>query len=224
VGARRPRLDPRVVQVLRVVAAGLAGLSVVTLAVAGTARATVLDRRYYQAVLDDEHAYDRLYDEVLVDPASAKVTSDLLARLPAPPTTVLSKPEDRAAAVHSAPTGRSADRPCPGLSRSTRNACTHADRAAQSDPRVVRVSQRLGTATDGRGERCRPQRPECRDVAGGGLVPRLSATPRVTAEDGMPSGPISSRLLPLGSGSVRSATNAPASATAATSRLVRLTG
>ena len=89
-GARWSRLDPRVVQVLRVAAAALAGLCVVTLAVAGTARATVLDRRYYQGVLDDEHAYDRLYDEVLVDPASAKVTSDLLARLPAPPTTVLS--------------------------------------------------------------------------------------------------------------------------------------
>lgn len=74
---------------LRWFAAVLAGLCVVTLAVAGTARTTVLNRKYYQAVFDDEHAYDRLYDEVLVDPAAAKVTNDLLAQLPVPSDTVL---------------------------------------------------------------------------------------------------------------------------------------
>ena len=84
------RLDPRALLTLRIVAAVLAGLCVVILAVAGTARTTLLNRKYYQVVLDDEHAYDRLYDQVLVDPAMAKVTGDLLARLPVPDATVLS--------------------------------------------------------------------------------------------------------------------------------------
>jgi hypothetical protein len=83
-------MDHRLLLGLRWFAAVLAGLCVVTLAVAGTARTTVLNRRYYQTVLDDEHAYDRLYDEVLVDPAAAKVTNDLLAQLPVPEDTVLS--------------------------------------------------------------------------------------------------------------------------------------
>ena len=74
---------------LRVVAAIVATLCVLTLAIAGIARSTVLSRHYYQLVLDDEHAYDRIYDEVLVDPASAGVTRDLLARLPVPHTTLL---------------------------------------------------------------------------------------------------------------------------------------
>ena len=56
---------------LRAVAAVLAVMCVVSLALMGTARSTVLSRGYYLGVLDDEHAYDRLYDEVLVDPASA---------------------------------------------------------------------------------------------------------------------------------------------------------
>jgi len=90
VTAWRQRIDQRALLALRILAAGLAGLSVVTLVVAGTARTTVLNHRYYQAVLDDEHVYDRLYDEVLVDPAAAHVTSDLLARLPIPEATVLS--------------------------------------------------------------------------------------------------------------------------------------
>ena len=74
---------------LRVVAAVVATLCVLTLAIAGIARSTVLSRHYYQLVLDDEHTYDRIYDEVLVDPASAGVTRDLLARLPIPHTTLL---------------------------------------------------------------------------------------------------------------------------------------
>ena len=84
------RIDARILLALRVVAVAIAGLCVVTLAVAGTARTTVLNTRYYQDVLDDEHAYDRLYDQVLVDPSAAKVTNDLLARLPVPQVTVLS--------------------------------------------------------------------------------------------------------------------------------------
>lgn len=56
---------------LRIVAAVVATLCVLTLAIAGIARSTVLSRHYYQLVLDDEHTYDRIYDQVLVDPASA---------------------------------------------------------------------------------------------------------------------------------------------------------
>lgn len=83
-------MDPRALLTLRIVAAVLAGPCVVTLAVAGTARTTLLNRKYYQVVLDDENAYNRLYDQVLVDPAAAKVTDDLLARLPVPNAAVLS--------------------------------------------------------------------------------------------------------------------------------------
>lgn len=53
-----------------------------TLAVAETTRGTVLDRGYYQGVLEEEGAYERLYDEVLVDPRARPVTTSLLARLP----------------------------------------------------------------------------------------------------------------------------------------------
>ncbi|MDI2129824.1 hypothetical protein [Yinghuangia seranimata] len=51
----------------------------------GVARATVLDRDWYDGVLEREDAYNRLYDQVLVDPAMADLTRDLLARLPIPP-------------------------------------------------------------------------------------------------------------------------------------------
>ena len=83
------RLDRRVLLGLRVVAAVLATLCVLVLAIAGTARATVLNNRYYQRVLDDQRTYDRLYDEVLVDPAAAGLTRDLLARLPIPESALL---------------------------------------------------------------------------------------------------------------------------------------
>ncbi|MFI8849188.1 hypothetical protein ACIGW3_03145 [Streptomyces sp. NPDC053499] len=68
----------------RPVAAVLAAVCVTVLATVGTLRNTVLDRGFYQQVLDDERAYDRLYDEVLVDPEARPVTSSLLARLPVP--------------------------------------------------------------------------------------------------------------------------------------------
>ncbi|AXK37844.1 hypothetical protein DVA86_32995 [Streptomyces armeniacus] len=73
---------------LRVLASVLAVLCVVVLACAGTLRATVLSRGFYQSVLDDERAYDRLYDEVLVDPKAQPVTRSLLARLPVPEAVV----------------------------------------------------------------------------------------------------------------------------------------
>ena len=83
-------LRPRQRIVLRVAAALLAAVSVIGLALTGTARGTVLSRGYYVSVLDHEHAFTRLYDEVLVDPASAPVTRDLLAHLPVPPSRILS--------------------------------------------------------------------------------------------------------------------------------------
>ncbi|MGC0418844.1 PI-PLC domain-containing protein [Embleya sp. AB8] len=54
----------------------------------GVARATVLSGDWYDGVFEREHAYDRLYDEVLVDPRLAGVTNDLLGRLPIPPNQV----------------------------------------------------------------------------------------------------------------------------------------
>jgi hypothetical protein len=49
---------------------------------AETARSTVLTRSFYDRALDDAHAYDRLYSQVLPDPAVASLTKDLLAQLP----------------------------------------------------------------------------------------------------------------------------------------------
>ncbi|MBA0050633.1 hypothetical protein E0L36_06890 [Streptomyces sp. AJS327] len=76
--------DARSLRRIRRVAGVLAVLSVVVLATAGTLRATVLSTGFYQGVLDKERAYDRLYDEVLVDPGAQPVTRSLLARLPVP--------------------------------------------------------------------------------------------------------------------------------------------
>ncbi|GCD99304.1 hypothetical protein [Embleya hyalina] len=78
----------RWVVVLRGVAALVLVLAVVVLGSAGIARSTVLNRAFYQGALDDERAYERMYDEVLVDPAAARVTRDLLARMPVPPSVV----------------------------------------------------------------------------------------------------------------------------------------
>ncbi|MCT2592649.1 PI-PLC domain-containing protein [Streptomyces sp. N2-109] len=72
----------------RVLAGVLAVLCVTVLVSAGTLRGTVLNRGFYQGVLDDERAYDRLYDEVLVDPEAQPVTRSLLARLPVPESVV----------------------------------------------------------------------------------------------------------------------------------------
>ncbi|MGP4002557.1 hypothetical protein [Streptomyces sp. 8N706] len=64
--------------------------STVVLVAAGTVRSTALNRGYYQEVLDEQRAYDRLYDEVLVDPESSDVARELLARLPVPQGVVTS--------------------------------------------------------------------------------------------------------------------------------------
>ncbi|MFD8902790.1 hypothetical protein [Streptomyces ardesiacus] len=68
----------------------VAVLSLTVLAAAAVVRSTVLDPQFYDQVLEDERAYQRVYDEVLVDPASTPLTSDLLERLPVPQSTLTS--------------------------------------------------------------------------------------------------------------------------------------
>ncbi|OEV10868.1 hypothetical protein AN218_15590, partial [Streptomyces nanshensis] len=73
---------------VRVLSCVVAVACVVSLVGAATVRGTVLQRGYYQHVLDEERVYDRLYDEVLVDPGSRPVTRSLLSRLPVPEAVV----------------------------------------------------------------------------------------------------------------------------------------
>ncbi|MFF7177093.1 PI-PLC domain-containing protein [Streptomyces sp. NPDC008121] len=68
--------------VLRGVACVCAVLCVVIVAATATARGTVLNAGFHRDVLARERAYDRLYDEVLVDPDLTPVTRELLGRLP----------------------------------------------------------------------------------------------------------------------------------------------
>ncbi|TGA88701.1 hypothetical protein [Streptomyces sp. MZ04] len=75
---------------LRPVAWIVAVLCVAVLAATATARSTLLSPGFHQRVLDEQHAYDRLYNEVLVDPGTLPVTRDLLARLPVPEAAVTS--------------------------------------------------------------------------------------------------------------------------------------
>lgn len=89
-GRLAPRRTRRAVRTTRVVAFVLAALSVMTVALTSTVRATVLSPGFYRSVLDEESAYDRLYSEVLVDPAITPVTRDLLAHLPVPEALVTS--------------------------------------------------------------------------------------------------------------------------------------
>ncbi|MFG3137546.1 hypothetical protein ACGFZA_15195 [Streptomyces sp. NPDC048211] len=75
---------------LRAVAFVLAALCTLVMALTATARSTLVSPSFYRSVLDSQDAYDRLYDEVLVDPAASGVTRDLLARLPVPEAVVTS--------------------------------------------------------------------------------------------------------------------------------------
>ncbi|MFE1049354.1 hypothetical protein ACFW5S_26835 [Streptomyces olivaceus] len=68
----------------------VAVLSLTVLAAAAVVRSTVLDPGFYGQALEDEHAYQRFYDEVLVDPGSTPLTSELLDRLPVPQSTITS--------------------------------------------------------------------------------------------------------------------------------------
>ncbi|MFF1838400.1 hypothetical protein ACFVXE_29975 [Streptomyces sp. NPDC058231] len=75
---------------LRTVAFVVAALCTLVMALTATARSTVLSPSFYQSVLDGQRAYDRLYDQVLVDPEASGLTRDLLARLPVPEAVVTS--------------------------------------------------------------------------------------------------------------------------------------
>ncbi|MFF0015649.1 hypothetical protein [Streptomyces sp. NPDC005374] len=75
---------------MRIAAFVVAVLCTAVVALAATARATVVSPAFYQSVLDEESAYDRLYDQVLVDPGTASVTRGLLARLPVPEAVITS--------------------------------------------------------------------------------------------------------------------------------------
>ncbi|MFI6986466.1 hypothetical protein ACIBSV_49060 [Embleya sp. NPDC050154] len=75
-------------RVARALLTALVALSITVVTGLAVARATVLSADWYDGVLEREHAYDRLYDEVLVDPRMAGVTNDLLGRLPIPPNQV----------------------------------------------------------------------------------------------------------------------------------------
>ncbi|MGW9246308.1 hypothetical protein [Streptomyces badius] len=86
-GSTSPRRSGRLVPVLAFL---LAVLCVSTVALTATVRSTVVSPGFYQAVLDEESAYDRLYSEVLVDPEISPVTRELLAHLPVPEALVTS--------------------------------------------------------------------------------------------------------------------------------------
>jgi hypothetical protein len=73
---------------LRLTAFVVAALCTALVVLAATARDTVLSASFHENVLDEEHAYDRLYDQVLVDPQAAGVTRELLAGLPVPESVV----------------------------------------------------------------------------------------------------------------------------------------
>ncbi|MHB9756129.1 hypothetical protein ACYBSK_17270 [Streptomyces sp. BYX5S] len=75
---------------LRVVALVVAAVSTLTVCVTATVRGTLLEPGFHAAVLDEQHAYDRLYNEVLVDPEAAPVTRDLLAGLAVPEAQITS--------------------------------------------------------------------------------------------------------------------------------------
>ncbi|MEU6378818.1 hypothetical protein [Streptomyces sp. NPDC046909] len=75
---------------LRVLAFVAAVLCTLVVTVAATARATVVSPGFYRSVLDETSSYDRLYDEILVDPKASAVTRSLLAGLPVPEAVVTS--------------------------------------------------------------------------------------------------------------------------------------
>ncbi|MFG2779565.1 hypothetical protein ACGFY7_17150 [Streptomyces prunicolor] len=77
-------------RVPRVAALVLVVLATAVLTLAATARSTVVSPGFYRSVLDEQKAYDRLYNQVLVDPEAAPVTRGLLARLPVPEAQVTS--------------------------------------------------------------------------------------------------------------------------------------
>lgn len=82
------RRERRRVRAMRAAAYVVVAISVAIITGLGVARTTVLDEAWYDSVLEREDSYNRLYDQVLVDPEMADITRDLLARLPVPPNQV----------------------------------------------------------------------------------------------------------------------------------------
>jgi hypothetical protein len=74
----------------RIAALILAVLATAVLTITATARSTVVSPGFYRSALNEQKAYDRLYNQVLVDPRTAAVTRGLLARLPVPEAQVTS--------------------------------------------------------------------------------------------------------------------------------------
>ncbi|MFF5304035.1 hypothetical protein ACFY5F_32220 [Streptomyces sp. NPDC013161] len=74
----------------RIAALILAVLATAVLTITATARSTVVSPGFYRSALNEQKAYDRLYNQVLVDPKTAAVTRGLLARLPVPEAQVTS--------------------------------------------------------------------------------------------------------------------------------------
>ncbi|MEU9247462.1 hypothetical protein [Streptomyces sp. NPDC048385] len=72
----------------RALVRAVAVLSLTVLAAAAVMRSTVLDPGFYAKVLEEDRAYQRVYDEVLVGPQTAPVVRDLLGGLPVPVSAV----------------------------------------------------------------------------------------------------------------------------------------
>ncbi|WP_405956603.1 hypothetical protein [Streptomyces phaeochromogenes] len=72
----------------RTLVRAVAVLSLTVLAAAAVIRSTVLDPGFYGKVLEEDRAYQRVYDEVLVGPRTAPVVRDLLGGLPVPVSAV----------------------------------------------------------------------------------------------------------------------------------------
>ncbi|MEU3734562.1 PI-PLC domain-containing protein [Streptomyces sp. NPDC033538] len=87
---RPPRRPPRRSPWIEALIWCVAVLSLTVLAAAAVVRSTVLDPEFYGQVLEDQRAYQRFYDEVLVDPASTPLAQELLDRLPVPQSTITS--------------------------------------------------------------------------------------------------------------------------------------
>lgn len=72
----------RGLRIARIVAAVLTVVPVLFVVLLVSATGTVLDDDYYAQSLEDAHAYDRFYTEILADPKFNAVTKDLTAQLP----------------------------------------------------------------------------------------------------------------------------------------------
>ncbi|WP_405523316.1 hypothetical protein OG426_08625 [Streptomyces canus] len=73
---------------VRVLVRTMAVASLTVLAAAAVIRSTVLDPDFYGKVMEEDRAYQRVYDEVLVGPQTAPVVRDLLGQLPVPASAV----------------------------------------------------------------------------------------------------------------------------------------